>query len=726
MARSRYLTAEEAEYPEEFCMNIVGLWKAPSKPTHPVGDLLTQAALSALPSRSVGLQPRKVEQTVVPLYKEEWEVEASFQTMLAACRVKEKTATKEDKKRVAKALGEGKVVAVYAEGGNRVATDSLLKIGKGSGKVKMVVTWRPQEWWEVAAQSTHPQDQHSALRECTRRAIKWVAESDPKWVIEWREQQVKYWKRRAKELDHQEKREWEQAAPEVKACWKGKATLLLTEMSRAAGVPIPELLKGYLRRGAPIFESVEPSGLYESKEVPAEISLEELLRTAKWARARIHGSVRPSSDPSIDWAVLEKTEEEVKDGKAWGPYTMEELLAELGEFIPCRRVGLPQSGGVRPIDDFSESRQNSTSSTGEHVDLSGVDGVAALIRQWVRALASKDGFKAHRAWKKKLGLKGRAVDLRKAFKQVPNDPRYRQLTVVVIWNPREQRPEYYRILAMPFGAKNAVYVFGHFGRTFEMIAANLFALSLTQFVDDFPQVEPSATAESARLTLDSFFELIGWDTKLTEEGTSPQMELEFSGLGVIFDLSGLEVQQQFKIRNKPSRAEELRGLREQILKEGFVSQRMAEQARGRVNYAKSNVLGLIGAPLLHIFSEIVRRGGMPADDAIIEALDFWADAFGNMEPRTIKPFDNLRHVIICTDGAEEPGCTSIGGVLYDLETGEQEFFAEIVPQKVIKRWQAKGGHEKVIHQAELLPAAMALQCWGGPCLQSTIYVIRRQ
>ena len=97
-------------------MNIVGLWKAPSKPTHPVGDRLTQASLSALPSRSVGLQPRKVEQTVAPLYKEEWEVEASFQTMLAACRVKEKTATTEDKKRVAKSLGEGKVVAVYAEG----------------------------------------------------------------------------------------------------------------------------------------------------------------------------------------------------------------------------------------------------------------------------------------------------------------------------------------------------------------------------------------------------------------------------------------------------------------------------------------------------------------------------------------------------------------------------------------------------------------------------------
>ena len=94
--------------------------------------------------------------------------------------------------------------------------------------------------------------------------------------------------------------------------------------------------------------------------------------------------------------------------------------------------------------------------------------------------------------------------MRKAFKQLPIDPELALLSVVVIWNPRRRKAEYDRITAMPFGARCSVYVFGHFGRTFEEVAATLFGVSLTQFVDDFPHIEPEATAASARETLDDF------------------------------------------------------------------------------------------------------------------------------------------------------------------------------------------------------------------------------
>ena len=58
-------------------------------------------------------------------------------------------------------------------------------------------------------------------------------------------------------------------------------------MAEAAGAPMPAILEGYLRRGSPAFGEVEPSGLFQEKEVKAELTVKELLKTAKWARARI-------------------------------------------------------------------------------------------------------------------------------------------------------------------------------------------------------------------------------------------------------------------------------------------------------------------------------------------------------------------------------------------------------------------------------------------------------
>ena len=92
--------------------------------------------------------------------------------------------------------------------------------------------------------------------------------------------------------------------------------------------------------------------------------------TAEWSRAKVFGSMRASEAEEADREVYKRTLEEVGEGKAVGAYSMGELLKEPCQLVPGRRVGLPQSGGHRPTDDFSESRQNATSATWEKVDLS--------------------------------------------------------------------------------------------------------------------------------------------------------------------------------------------------------------------------------------------------------------------------------------------------------------------------------------------------------------------
>ena len=81
-----------------------------------------------------------------------------------------------------------------------------------------------------------------------------------------------------------------------------------------------------------------------------------------------------------------------------------------------------------------------------------------------------------------------------------------------------------------------MYVFGSVARTLGYILSRLFYLSVAQYVDDYPQLEPAASAPSAdRLTID-VFGLLGWELKMIE-GKVPGFGIVFSALDVVFDLS---------------------------------------------------------------------------------------------------------------------------------------------------------------------------------------------
>ena len=80
-------------------------------------------------------------------------------------------------------------------------------------------------------------------------------------------------------------------------------------------------------------------------------------------------------------------------------------------------------------------------------------------------------------------------------------PHLRKLAVVIVRNPHKGKAQYCIMHAMPCGARNCVFVFGHFGRATEVISAVLFGVTTTQYVDDFPQVEPAITAASGQDTL---------------------------------------------------------------------------------------------------------------------------------------------------------------------------------------------------------------------------------
>ncbi len=108
-----------------------------------------------------------------------------------------------------------------------------------------------------------------------------------------------------------------------------------------------------------------------------------------------------------------------------------------------------QAGKYRVIDDMSEHGQNSTVASSEKLDSRGVDDVAAVAKEWLRALPSAVDVGLQRA-----GLSGVGVDMKSACKQLAIPPSHRSFSILVIWNPRSQAVEYRVAYALTFGSKS--------------------------------------------------------------------------------------------------------------------------------------------------------------------------------------------------------------------------------------------------------------------------------
>ena len=105
----------------------------------------------------------------------------------------------------------------------------------------------------------------------------------------------------------------------------------------------PKLVGRYLREGAPSVGLVPWSGLFEAKVHLPTKTPGEVLQASKWAKHVLRAKARPSVQDGADDQALERTEDEVKEGKAEGPSTEEEEVdGILGRvWAPVRRSGRP-------------------------------------------------------------------------------------------------------------------------------------------------------------------------------------------------------------------------------------------------------------------------------------------------------------------------------------------------------------------------------------------------
>ena len=244
----------------------------------------------------------------------------------------------------------------------------------------------------------------------------------------------------------------------------------------------------------------------------------------------------------------------------------------------------------------------------------GLDQIVSWTRAWTGAeavdgsLTLKDsGGKVyrpavHHEWAESgcLDLVGRVADLKSAYKQLAIHPAHSPLSVIAVQKPAGEKVEFFIAKSLMFGQTAAVYSFLRFSRAISAIAGGLFSLATVEFFDDFTQLEPSATSQSAQFSMESMLKMLGWKIATTDAKRKPFAK-EFVALGVQVNLSRIS-EGEIVLQQKPGRAEALQQQVDAVLRADMMSFKDALSIRGRIFFCEGQTFGRVAAPVIRMLS----------------------------------------------------------------------------------------------------------------------------
>ena len=344
-----------------------------------------------------------------------------------------------------------------------------------------------------------------------------------------------------------------------------------------------------------------------------------------------------------------------------------------------RRFGIKQSSTdadkgkvtkIRPIDDYTQSLANLTCGSTETISPHGVDVICAGISYRIRR-------------GRQLGLRerlvSRAIDLRKAYKNLPLSIAALRDSYLAVLNPATSQSEFFQALVLPFGARPAVQGFYRVASAIWYLALVFFDLHWTQFYDDYFLIAGEAEGPHVNLIQESFYALLGWET-------ASEKDCGFGfvtrALGVQIDLSDCHFG-LVKVSNTMSRRRELEITINDILASSSVSGSVLTSLRGRLLFCDNQIFGRMASLQLRILSSYCdRRGQVRLNDSLKKALSFLRDLVALGPERIVHcSFRNCFHVY--SDASYEPSGGGVGTLAYNSQGLLLSWFGEELSQDVM-------------------------------------------
>ena len=614
------------------------------------------------------------------------------------------------------ATGE-KNVGGSSQVGSPVALDKLgLPVQDHEGEVILT----PLEFLNKAKKLVHPFDRPVVVPPKVAAAICRSASLGPGALANHRSTTLKYYENKASSLQQAEDSLHSKLESGIQEVVKTKRILLFKEMLRDIGyddLGVADLLV----TGVKIVGTLPKIGIWKPEDRQAKVSIKAALREAMEAKRTV-GLTRCSSWSELDDRLVESTLQEVEEGHLKGPFSQEEMDSRIGSkiWLPARRFPVEQSGKLRPIDDFSEFGHNMAFGSNEKVSLKSLDTVVAYARAWLEATDDSGQVRVHdtagkvwTAWLEESwgrdwsNLVGRVADLKGAYKQLPRHSAHRCFSIVCL-RRKNGDVQFFEALSLMFGQTAAVYAFLRFSRAISALANELLCLTCVEFFDDFTQIEPAATADSAHSSFETLLSLLGW--QISHGDKRLPFSKSFVSLGVNLTLPEAG-NAEIVLRNKVGRVEAIESAVQAVFDSarpfGFKD---ALSFRGRFAFAEGQTFGRVLAPVARVLSQWAAAGkpALPTEELKL-ALAHGALHLKTAGPRRIKPSRNEAPVLVFTDGACEEEGTTVGGVLIAGEV--VECFGFKISEAQVDQWKTKLLQKQVIGQAELYPVLVAKLTW---------------
>ena len=585
------------------------------------------------------------------------------------------------------------------------------------------IAWKPTDFLARALDAVHP-FHYPANDPAAAFAFTSILVYGKDFITQARSDFIKFWKARGEALRPVDEAFCAGLHPDVANKARVKRPHLFCEMLQATGFHQDAISAcwSFLVQGVPIVGPLPNSKAMPQKSRPALRSADEVLKSGRWSTRVLCASMGPGASRDVDEAVYSRTLDELARGECKGPFTMADLDAMFPSgWVGARRFGVAQKGDVRPVDDFSLCGQNDSSDTPESIDAGGVDAIVAVARGWTEAVSGssvslagleQEGSAALHPTLRSLSsraLVGRVVDLAKAYKQVPADPRTAPWSPTAVWNPRQERGEFFIPTVLPFGARNSVFGFYLLAVALQWIAGYGLYVPVVNFFDDFTQVEATATAASGAAALLGLFRLLGWSYKDGPEHLRPLASC-FTALGVSIDFQA-DLGRSIEVGITPARALRLQEELEALESCGGAMPAQLSSLAGKLQFADCVCLGRCGRFGLAGIRKLASRGNHVPWSALAEPVLFWRRYLARSRPRLIRLSPVFPPVVILCDAAAERLAVGLSGVCVDRVTGTMQVWAWSPPVEVVEAWLVPD-QQLVIAQAELVAVAISLATWA--------------
>ena len=297
-----------------------------------------------------------------------------------------------------------KLISSHFHGGTGEKAETKFAI------VKVGVPWEPCEFIKKASGLGHPKHFLKSIPSELGRAISHITSSSMVSLARERTQAARYWMLRAMQLKEEEEAYKKKRPGHCSDVLRTKKLLVFEEMIKSCGYADVGIARD-VSFGFDLMGALPSSHVFEEKTTFGTLLPEHVKMVSGSTRKAIFNSSRRVNDKEVANEICRITEEEVSKGWLKGPLKFEDLASL------TRRFGVKQTSSssdgqqvvkVRPIDDFSESLINCAVTCSEKISIHSADVIVAGILK--RLELSKAAT---------LDLKARAIDLRKAYKQLP-------------------------------------------------------------------------------------------------------------------------------------------------------------------------------------------------------------------------------------------------------------------------------------------------------------------